>query len=132
MPCTLGEEREERERRGRERRGREKREKKERAETQRRERKRERVRDVESPPCVWVSHFPFLSSPSFSSSFLIHPSLFLIIYSLFLVPQMPVEVEVDASDVTAGYESSRRVKFCQDVIPPLSRMVIMVRREGKR
>ena len=56
----------------------------------------------------------------------------LVYYSLFLVPQMPVEVEVDASDVTAGYESSRRVKFSQDVIPPLSRMVIMVRREGKR
>ena len=45
---------------------------------------------------------------------------------------MPIEVEVDASDVTAGYESSRRVKFSQDVIPPLSRMVIMVRKEKRR
>ena len=36
-----------------------------------------------------------------------------------------VRVEIDASEHTTGYTSSRNALFCEDILPPRSRMLLM-------
>jgi len=42
------------------------------------------------------------------------------------VSMLRVRVEVDASEHTSGFRSSRGALFCEDVLPPRSRQILMV------
>ena len=41
-------------------------------------------------------------------------------------PVLRIRVEVDASDQTTGFVSSRGALFCEDVLPPRHRQILMV------
>ena len=38
----------------------------------------------------------------------------------------PIRVEVDASENTSGFVSSRGAMFCQDILPPRTRQLLLV------